>query len=54
MFFVLTLCPTSGDHYKEIGYRLNFQSIPSFHKFFRNQTGMTPNEYRGSRTSDTD
>ena len=32
---------------KEIGYRLNFQSIPSFHKFFKNQTGLTPNEYRG-------
>ena len=31
---------------KEIGYRLNFQSIPSFHKFFKTQTGMTPNEYR--------
>ncbi len=31
---------------KEIGYRLNFQSIPSFHKFFKAQTGMTPNEYR--------
>ena len=31
---------------KEIGYRLNFQSIPSFHKFFKSQTGMTPNEYR--------
>ena len=29
---------------KEIGYRLNFQSIPSFHKFFKNQTGLTPNE----------
>lgn len=31
---------------KEIGYRLNFQSIPSFHKFFKTQTRMTPNEYR--------
>ena len=31
---------------KEIGYRLHFQSIPSFHKFFKGQTGMTPNEYR--------
>ena len=33
---------------KEIGYRLNFQSIPSFHKFFRKLTGMTPNDYRAS------
>ncbi|MDE7149022.1 MAG: helix-turn-helix domain-containing protein [Bacteroidales bacterium] len=31
---------------KEIGYRLNFRSIPSFHKFFKSQTGLTPNEYR--------
>lgn len=31
---------------KQIGYRLNFQSIPSFHKFFKKQTGLTPNEYR--------
>lgn len=34
---------------KEIGYRLNFQSIPSFHKFFKAQTGMTPNEYRAAK-----
>lgn len=31
---------------KEIGYRLNFHSIPSFHKFFKNQTGLTPSEFR--------
>ena len=34
---------------KEIGYSLHFQSIPSFHKFFKNQTGMTPNEYRSAQ-----
>lgn len=34
---------------KEIGYRLNFQSIPSFHKFFKNQTGLTPAEYRKAK-----
>lgn len=34
---------------KEIGYRLHFQSIPSFHKFFKAQTGMTPNEYRAGK-----
>ena len=34
---------------KEIGYRLHFQSIPSFHKFFKKQTGMTPNEYRNTK-----
>ena len=31
---------------KEIGFRLNFRSIPSFHKFFKKNTGMTPSEYR--------
>ena len=34
---------------KEIGYYLHFQSIPSFHKFFKGQTGMTPNEYRSAK-----
>lgn len=34
---------------KEIGYRLHFQSIPSFHKFFKSKTGMTPNEYRAGK-----
>lgn len=34
---------------KEIGYHLNFRSIPSFHKFFKSQTGLTPNEYRLSK-----
>lgn len=31
---------------KEIGYKLNFASIPSFFKFFKSKTGMTPTEYR--------
>lgn len=35
---------------KEIGYRLNFLSIPSFHKFFKTQTGITPNEFRSLKT----
>lgn len=34
---------------KEIGYHLHFRSIPSFHKFFKSQTGLTPNEYRASK-----
>lgn len=34
---------------KEIGYHLHFRSIPSFHKFFKSQTGLTPNEYRFSK-----
>ena len=31
---------------KEIGFKLGFQSIPSFHKFFKNKTGETPSDYR--------
>lgn len=31
---------------KEIGCRLHFASIPSFFKFFKSKTGMTPTEYR--------
>lgn len=31
---------------KEIGYKLNFASIPSFFKFFKSNTGMTPTDYR--------
>lgn len=37
---------------KEIGYSLHFSSIPSFHKFFKRQTGMTPNEYRSGRSGE--
>ena len=33
---------------KEIVYNLHFSSVPSFYKFFRKQTGMTPMEYRES------
>lgn len=36
---------------KEIGYRLHFRSIPSFHKFFKARTGQTPNEYRGRKAA---
>lgn len=31
---------------KEIGYKLHFASIPSFFKFFKSHTGMTPTDYR--------
>lgn len=31
---------------KEIGYKLNFASIPSFFKFFKSNTGTTPAAYR--------
>lgn len=30
---------------KEIAYELNFQDPPHFHKFFKNHTGLTPNEF---------
>jgi len=33
---------------KEIVYKLHFSSVPSFYKFFRKQTGMTPMDYRKS------
>ena len=31
---------------KEIAARLNFAGVPSFYKFFKAQTGMTPGEYK--------
>ena len=33
---------------KEIASRLNFSDVPSFHRFFRSRTGLTPLEYRKS------
>lgn len=31
---------------KEIAMRLNFSSVPVFHKFFKQHTGMTPRDWR--------
>lgn len=31
---------------KEIAYKMNFSSVPSFYKFFSKETGMTPLAYR--------
>ncbi|MDO5443752.1 MAG: helix-turn-helix transcriptional regulator [Bacteroidia bacterium] len=31
---------------KEIAYNMHFSTVPSFYKFFRKQTGMTPADYR--------
>lgn len=31
---------------KEIAARLHFSSVPGFHKFFKDHTGMTPKEWR--------
>lgn len=38
----------SGLEVKEIVRRLNFPDAPTFHKFFRRRTGMTPGQYRRS------
>ena len=34
---------------KEIAFNLHFSTVPSFYKFFRKQTGMTPADYRAIR-----
>lgn len=31
---------------KEVAFKLNFASVPSFYKFFKSNAGMTPMEYR--------
>lgn len=36
----------SDDSFKEIVYKLNFQSASVFNKFFKLHTGMSPSEYR--------
>lgn len=33
---------------KEIAFKMNFSSVPSFYKFFAKETGMTPMAYRKS------
>jgi AraC-like DNA-binding protein len=43
------LLHTSGLLTYEIAERLHFANPPAFNNFFKRETGLTPNEYRGEK-----